>query len=78
MYAGCVSGAMQKEDYLKIMKENGLTNIRIQKEKATPVPDDMLSNYLTQQEIDRYKKSGTGIFSITVYAEKPCGCGCKC
>ena len=71
MYAGCVSGAMQKDDYLRIMEENGLVNIKIQKEKATPIPDEILSDYLTQQEIDMYKKSGAGIFSITVYAEKP-------
>lgn len=70
MYAGCVSGAMQKDEYLKVMVNNGLVNIKVQKEKATPVPDDILSNYLTQQEIDQYKKSGAGVFSITVYAEK--------
>lgn len=71
MYAGCVSGAMQKDDYIKIMEETGLVNVRIQKEKATPVPDNILSVYLTQQEIDLNKQSGAGIFSITVYAEKP-------
>lgn len=70
MYVGCVSGAMQKNEYLKIMEETGLVNIKLQKEKVTPIPDDILSNYLTSQEIDSYKKSGTGIFSITVYAEK--------
>lgn len=71
MYAGCVSGALQKDDYLRIMEANGLVNIKSQKEKATPIPDEILSDYLTQQEIDLYKKSGSGIFSITVYAEKP-------
>ncbi|MBN1144137.1 MAG: arsenite methyltransferase [Bacteroidales bacterium] len=71
MYAGCVSGALQKDDYLRIMEENGLVSIKIQKEKATPIPDEILSEYLTQQEINLYKQSGAGIFSITVYAEKP-------
>ncbi len=78
MYVGCVAGAMQRDSYLKTMEENGLTAIKIQKEKATPIPDDILSNYLSQHEIDLYKKSGAGIYSITVYAEKPCGCNCNC
>lgn len=71
MYAGCVSGAMQKYDYIKTMEDSGLVNIKIQKEKATPVPEDILSNYLSMAEIEQYKSSGAGIFSVTVYAEKP-------
>ncbi len=79
MYAGCVSGAIQKQVYLELIESNGFTNITIQKEKAIIVPDDILLNYLSQQEIDLFKNSGAGIFSITVYAEKPLGekdCGC--
>ena len=41
------------------------------------VPDDILSNYLSPAEIEAFKASGTGIFSITVRAQKsaaPC-CG---
>ncbi|MDP4210163.1 MAG: arsenite methyltransferase [Bacteroidota bacterium] len=71
MYAGCVSGAIQKDDYLKIMTDKGLININVQKEKLISVPDEILMNYLSQQELDAFKKSGAGIFSITVYAEKP-------
>ncbi|MBU1008846.1 MAG: arsenite methyltransferase [Bacteroidetes bacterium] len=79
MYAGCVSGAIQLEEYLVIMKTAGLTNIRLQKEKAVVVPDDILLKYLNDSELKAFKSSGTGIFSITVYAEKAgasCGCGC--
>jgi ubiquinone/menaquinone biosynthesis C-methylase UbiE len=83
MYAGCVSGAIQKQDYLELIKSNGFSNITIQKEKAIIIPDDILQNYLSQQEIDEFKNSGTGIYSITVYAEKPlqeseCGCAPGC
>nr|WP_320039743.1 arsenite methyltransferase [uncultured Bacteroides sp.] len=73
MYAGCISGAIQKDDYLKVMEKSGLVNITIQKEKNINVPDELLLNYLSEQELDEYKKSGKGIFSITVYAEKPAG-----
>jgi len=70
MYAGCVAGAIQKEEYLHIVSELGFENISLQKEKIITVPDDILSNYLTPDEIRSYKEKGTGIFSITVYAEK--------
>ncbi len=80
MYAGCVSGAIQKQVYLELIVTNRFTNITIQKEKEITVPDDILLNYLSQQEIDLFKNSGSGIFSITVYAEKPLqekDCGCE-
>jgi ubiquinone/menaquinone biosynthesis C-methylase UbiE len=70
MYAGCISGAIQKADYLRIIQELGFTNVTVQKEKAISVPDEILSNYLTAEEMEQYKKSGLGIYSVTVYAEK--------
>jgi ubiquinone/menaquinone biosynthesis C-methylase UbiE len=74
MYAGCVAGAIQKEEYLKLIEDNSFMNVRIQKEKKIIVPDDILQNYLSEEEIHSFKQSGTGIYSITVYAEKSC-CG---
>ena len=83
MYAGCVSGAIQIEDYLEIMHKTGLKNIKVQKEKSIGVPDEILLKYLNADELTSFKETGTGIFSITVYAEKPgttcdCGAGCGC
>ena len=74
MYAGCVAGANQKEVYLELVNHNGFDNIKIQKEKPIIVPDDILCQYLNEQEINDFKISGTGIFSITVFAEKPANC----
>jgi arsenite methyltransferase len=70
MYAGCIAGAIQKESYLELVELNGFKNITIQKEKAVIVPDDILGSFLSGEEIDQFKQSGTGIFSITVFAEK--------
>jgi SAM-dependent methyltransferase len=82
MYAGCVSGAIQKTEYLDIINKTGFENITIQKEKAISVPDDILSNYLLPQELAAFKSGGVGIVSITVYAEKPARakscCGPEC
>lgn len=71
MYAGCVSGAIQKEVYLELIKANGFENITIQKEKPIVIPDDILKNYLTAEQIESFKTGNTGIFSITVFAQKP-------
>lgn len=74
MYAGCVAGAIQKESYLKLIESNGFKNITLQKEKPVIVPDDILSDYLSAEQITILKNSSTGIYSITVYAEKPLAC----
>ena len=70
MYAGCVSGAIQKQAYLELIDINGFTNVMIQKEKLITIPDDILKNYLSVEEINEFRNSDSGIFSITVYAEK--------
>jgi arsenite methyltransferase len=71
MYAGCVSGAVDKNLYLAMMKDSGLVNIKVQKDKMITIPDEILLNYLDQTELMTFKESGSGISSITVYAEKP-------
>ncbi len=82
MYAGCVSGAIQKTVYLELIESTGFTNITLQKEKAVYLPDDILRNYISEEEILAFRNSGMGIYSITVYAEKPmekvacCAPGC--
>lgn len=74
MYAGCVAGAIQKQVYLELIENNGFKNITVQKEKAIIIPDDILGNYLSDEQITSFKELGTGIFSVTVYAEKPEAC----
>ncbi len=71
MYAGCVSGAIQKSEYMNYIKEMGFENIIIQKEKMISIPKDILSKYLSLSELEDFNDGNTGIFSITVYAEKP-------
>ena len=71
MYAGCVAGAIQKQVYLELIEANGFKNMTVQKDKAIIIPDDILSQYLTAEQIEAFKQSGTSIRSITVYAEKP-------
>lgn len=80
LYAGCVSGAINTQLYLQKMTDAGLKNITIQKKKAIHIPDEILSKYLSSAQLAEYKNSNTGIFSITVYAEKHQNCceSCDC
>jgi arsenite methyltransferase len=71
MYAGCISGAIQKNEYLHIIKDAGFVNIEIQQDKKITLPDEILSAYLNDAEMKQAKLGDLGIFSITVYAEKP-------
>ena len=82
MYAGCVAGAIQKKEYLDLIEATGFTGIALQKEKPIVVPDDILAQYLSSGEIAEFKQSGTGIYSVTVFAQKPAAaktcCGPDC
>ena len=71
MYAGCVAGAIQKDVYLELIRVNGFTDITLQKEKPIIIPDDILVNYLSAEEIQAFKQGSTGIFSVTVFSRKP-------
>ncbi len=70
MYAGCVSGAVQKDEYLQIIHDKGFKDVVVQKEKIIEVPDNVLLNFLSTGELAEFKKSGLGIFSITVFGRK--------
>lgn len=82
MYAGCVSGAIQEQAYLDLVSANGFDNVVTQKRKPIHLPDDILKNYLSAEEIADFRSGNTGIFSITVFAQKPvekeacCAPGC--
>jgi arsenite methyltransferase len=76
MYAGCVSGAIQKEEYLDIIRKAGFENVVVQKEKAIQLPDEILKDYLSEGGIKQFRESNTGIFSITVYGDKPAEAAC--
>lgn len=71
LYAGCVSGALIKDEYTNIIKEAGFVNITIQKERKIDLPDEMLAKYLNKGQIADYKNKFKGIASISIYAEKP-------
>jgi len=74
MYVGCVAGAIQKEEYLKIIGDGGFKEVKIQKEKRIELPDEIVKEYLTEAELKDFRQGKSGIYSVTVYAEKPLNC----
>ncbi len=79
MYAGCVSGAIQMDDYISIINKTGFTDVKVQKETLVNLPDEILSKYLTDTEKAEFANGTIGIYSITVYGKKPMcepGSGC--
>ncbi len=71
MYAGCVSGALEKETYLDAIKSAGFKNLTITKEREVRIPDAVLLQYVSsKEELEQFKASNNAILSIGVYAEK--------
>ena len=74
MYAGCVASAILKDDYLGMIETAGFKNLTLQKQKPIIIPNDILKDYLTETEIEKYNANKTVIYSITVYGEKEGSC----
>lgn len=70
MYVGCVSGALEQDEYLKIIEKNGFKNVELKKSKRIELPENLLSKYLSDEGIKEYKENLKGIFSITVVGYK--------
>lgn len=70
MYAGCVAGAVQQDEYLNIISEASFHNVEIKKVKTIELPQDILEKYLTEEGIKEYNENLKGIYSITVVGYK--------
>lgn len=70
MYAGCVSGALQNDKYLEIIKQQGFNQIELKRKKEIKIPNSILLKYINLEEIRAFKKAKTGIYSITITAYK--------
>ena len=71
MYAGCVSGAIQKGEYLAKLRTAGFENVEVKEDRQIQLSEESLKPYLTAEEIKTYQKSNSSISSITVYGNKP-------
>lgn len=54
LYAGCVSGAIQQEEYLDLIREAGFRNLQIQQVKPILIPDHILLEHLTEEQLQAF------------------------
>ncbi|HEY5122945.1 MAG TPA: arsenite methyltransferase [Ignavibacteria bacterium] len=71
LYAGCVSGAIEKSEYLGIIEDTGFGNLKIQKERVIEIPDEIYLKFISDDELKKFKESGVNLVSINIYADKP-------
>jgi ubiquinone/menaquinone biosynthesis C-methylase UbiE len=69
-YVGCVAGALQLDEYLKIIGNAGFSRVEIKTSKSIRLTDETFKDFITQKEIQIYKNSRLEIFSITVVGYK--------
>jgi len=72
-YAGCVSGAIPKTDYLEIIRKAGFGRVTVAAERRIEVPADLLERSLTDRQRDEAERADLHVLSITVTAFKPAG-----
>jgi ubiquinone/menaquinone biosynthesis C-methylase UbiE len=70
MYAACITGAIEKDLYIKNIEEAGFKSIKKKKEETVILPDEILENNFSEETMETYKKNPNIVKSITVYAEK--------
>jgi arsenite methyltransferase len=69
-YVGCVAGAMKQQDYIEVISQAGFAGVKIAREKQLQIPDELLHQALPGEDAEQFKKSGSRLASVTVYAEK--------
>lgn len=70
MYSACVSGALDKNDYLNVIKNTGFVEIELVKEHEITLPDDLLLQFIDNKELIKYKEKQSAILSITIKGKK--------
>lgn len=71
MYAGCVSGAFEKSEYLTVIENTSFQDLEIKKEHEINLPDSLLLQFISNKELEEYRKIKSAIISITINAKKP-------
>ena len=70
IYAGCISGAVDEEEYLDIINKTGFENIEIKQKIETAIPDELLLQYVSEDKLKQIHNEVKGIYSITVVGYK--------
>ena len=69
-YAGCVSGAVPKDDYLKLIDETGFCQVKVASERRIDIPAELVAQSLTAKQQQEAEKNDLHVMSVTVTANK--------
>lgn len=70
LYVGCVSGAVEMDEYIRIIGGQNFKDITVHKEKQITLPETLFAGFTDSSEILEYKTGSKGVFSITVTGYK--------
>ena len=70
LYAGCVSGAIAKEDYLDLIADSGFSGIKVVKARRIDIPEKVLSQYADKDQLADAIARDLHVLSITVTGVK--------
>ena len=70
-YAGCVAGAIPREDYLQLIQQTGFNQVTVASERRIQVPAELVSKSLTQEQQEEAVANDLHVMSVTVTAQKP-------
>lgn len=71
LYAGCISGAIPRHQYLSLLEQAGFANIALRKQKHIALPESIQHEFLTEPERSDLADGKFGLLSITVVGTKP-------
>lgn len=69
-YAGCVSGAIPKENYLRLIEETGFSQVTVATQRRIQVPAELVAKSLTRQQQEEAMSNDLHVMSVTVTAVK--------
>lgn len=70
MYAGCVGGAIEEDEYLSMLRDAGFEDVDVVRRKTIEVPDEALLKRASEEEVAAFRDGGS-IRSITVRGTRP-------
>jgi len=71
LYVGCIAGALSEKEYLALIEAAGFEDVRNAKVQPTRLPDEILAQHFSAEEIAAFRASGVELKSVTVLGTKP-------
>jgi SAM-dependent methyltransferase len=80
LHVGCIAGAVEQDQYLKLIRTAGFSEVRIAESRTIELPDSLLSQHLDGEELAAFRAAEIRLLSVTVLGTKPstacCGESC--